>query len=91
MTLRELLNGIVAAPLTVTRQSEEYRIINQAEVDLNVANYQVGLLRKALSMYADPAFYDDQDLPATSKASVDKGAHADWILRMTNLDSELPF
>ena len=88
MTLRELLDGVITAPFTVTRQSEEYRVINQAEVDLKVANYQNGLLRKALGMYADPTFYDDQDLPPTSKASIDRGAHAEWILRMTSPDSE---
>ena len=86
MTLRELLDSVVKGPFTVTRQSEEYHILNQAEVDLKVASYQVGLLRKALAMYADPTFYDDQDLPPTSKASIDRGAHAEWILRMTSTE-----
>jgi hypothetical protein len=82
-TLREILDLINTAPLTIDRRSDEYRVLNQAEVDLKIANHQIPLLRAALAKYADPTFYD-AGLDPTSKASVDRGSHAEWVLRMTD-------
>ena len=82
-TLREVLDLINTAALTIDRRSDEYRALVQADVDLKVAAHQIPLLRAALAKYADPTFYDE-GLPATSKASLDRGSHAEWVLRMTD-------
>mgnify|MGYP003483084265 CR=1 FL=1 len=83
MTLTEVRDLIRVAPLTIERTSAEYAAINQACADLTVANHQIPLLRAALAKYAAPTFYD-AGLDPTSKASADRGAHAEWILRMTD-------
>ena len=81
--LETLRDDLRVAPLTLDRTSEGYAAINQACADLKVANHQIPLLRTALAKYADPTFYDE-GLPATSAASVDRGSHAEWVLRMTD-------
>ena len=82
--VKELEDGMLVVQQKFSALLEENAdlklALSNASADLNTERYRVKLLKEGLSFYLPGPFWDT--VVQDTKADIDQGKHAEWILRL---------